>query len=146
MPLNSLRFGEIVKSLAIEKYRGSKGAKDIVSVLSLDIGSAHMHFADGVGYFYCFSGICCQLLDLARTYYIVPIIQYTARDINDYGLPVQVKYLSLSPSAYESDLLLKQSIAQKTGTSIDKQDMLITCTDESYQKLVFQTLGPCIMA
>ena len=51
MALMGLKIGEKVKSKAIERFRGAKGVQDVVSVLSLDIHSAHIHYGEGVGYF-----------------------------------------------------------------------------------------------
>lgn len=147
MGLRSLKWGETIPSSGVERYRGSKNVNDIVAIPIMNVQGAHINYLEGLGYFYNLPGSIMSKVvpKLPSTKYIVPIVQYTSRDgINDYGAPVTMKYLSLNPDGYESDLMLKQEIEVKKGSSLDKMDLLITCTDDQYQKLTFQVLGPSV--
>lgn len=138
-PFQPINLGDTVRPIAIEKFKGAKGSTEVVSVLSRKINAATVHYALGAGYFFCFKGACCQNLGLPQIRYIVPILVYNVVKFpREYGAPLLVKYLSLGKDAYESDLLVKEQISG----DVTKIDLAITCTDEKYQKLKFDHIGP----
>ena len=140
MALTGLKFGARVKSKAVERYKGAKGVSDVIAILSLDIASAHVHYGEGVGYFYCFGGVCCEALGLPATKYIIPVAHYTRRSRDDWGGPVTVKYLSLGTEMYESGLVAKNDILNRDGKQLTDVDLQVTCTDEQYQRISFDVL------
>lgn len=136
-----IELGTTLKPIAIERYKASENHQDVIAVVSRKIGGVQMHYREGIGFFYCFGGQCCEDLGLAQVRYILPVLVYSGlRDIRrrDYGLPVTMKYMALGRDAYESQILTKEQI----NSNLHGQDLLVTCTDEQYQKLTFDVVGP----
>lgn len=141
-----ISIGDLVKPIAVEKFRGSEGTREVVAVMSTKVNAAGIHFSPGMGYFYCFKGRCCQELGLAQLRYVIPLICYTVQETHPktqvptkWGSPMVAKYLALGKDAYESDLLVKHQLQG----DITKFDLLVSCVDDQYQKLKFEVMGPC---
>lgn len=141
-----IKIGDLVKPIAVEKYRGSEANRSVIAVMSTQANAAGIHFSPGMGYFYCFRGRCCQELGLAQLRYVIPIFEYTVLETNPkthvptkWGSPMVSKYLALGKDAYEADLLVKHEL----NGDITKSDLLVSCTDDTYQKLKFEVIGAC---
>ena len=80
---------------------------------------------------------------MPATKYIVPVVHYTRTSRDSYGLPVSVKYLTLGREMYESGLMTKQQILedQGHGKNLNDVDLMVTCTDEQYQRLTVDVLN-----
>jgi hypothetical protein len=136
--LMRIKLGDTIKPIAVERYKASKAANDVICVLTADISAAHLHFVKGIGGFYCFGGACCKFEGLPSIRYIVPILKYTMTDQRNfvYGAPVFVQYLSAAKERYE-EILRKNKI----NGDITSVDMLVSCQDEIYQKLSLEVLS-----
>jgi hypothetical protein len=139
--LMRIKLGDSIKPIAVERYKASKAASDVICVLTADISAAHVHFVKGRGGFYCFGGACCKFEGLPSIRYIVPILKYTMTDQKNfvYGAPVFVQYLSAAKERYE-EILRKNKI----NGDITAMDMLVSCQDEVYQKLSLEVLGKAV--
>jgi len=137
--LEEVDLGTKVVPAAIQKYRGALGVRDVISVVSRKIQVAKAHYQDGVGYFHCFRGSCCENLGFAKIRYILPIVHYTG-DNKKYGMPVYLKFLFLAKEAYEEEFLVMDELRE----DITKLDILVTCSDEQFQKLNFKEVGPAV--
>lgn len=142
MGLVKIKLGEKVVPVKIERFRGSKGKTEVICLLSSDITAANTHYVDGIGHFHCFQGSCCQDNGLPNTRYILPIVRYTITNPQsmEYGAPVMVEYLPLGKESYEADFLVKHAIKARSGRSVSEFDIMVSCTDEAYQKLKFEFL------
>lgn len=140
MSFHQIELGDKLKSIAVERYKASEGHKDVIAVVSKKIAAVHMHYQEGVGFFYCFQGKCCEDLGLPSVRYILPVLVYTLRDIRtrDYGMPLSLKYMALGKDVYESQILSKLEISQ----DLNMKDLLVTCTDEGWQKITIDVIGP----
>lgn len=139
MGLKPINFGDEVRSIAIEKFRAAKGVNDIIAIPMRSIDVAYIHYHPNMGYFYCFQGECCQSFGLPSMRYILPMVQYTPAgpgDFRSYGEPLLVKYLAMGKDSYQA-MKLKDQV---TG-NITTKDLLVSCSDETYQKLTFEVLG-----
>lgn len=136
-----LKLGDTIKPIAVERYKASKNQKDVISILTPNIQAAHMHFTKGIGGYYCFEGACCHMEGLPTTRYIIPIVKYSMIDMAKfvYGLPVFVQYFSVAKDRY--DEILTKNRLNKDITSVD---LLVSCTDEAYQKITLDVMGPCL--
>lgn len=134
--MKTISFGDVVDPLEITRFKGKKDVPGIVSIISEDIKVAFMHYEEGIGYFYCFSEICCERLGLPSVKYIIPIIEYTLKDAQEfeYSSPIFVKYMSLTQERYQ-DLLKKDKILRRQNRNIFDVDLIVTCSDEVYQKI-----------
>jgi len=130
------QFGVKVSRYPIDRYKAKAGVADRISILSIDILVVKTHFEDGIGYFYCFGGECCQINGLPNIRYVVPAVQY---DTNKEGAIISpkfdVKYLMLGGDAYDA------FITQMAHIDLLNTDFLITCADEQYQKNTYQNIG-----
>jgi len=141
MSLTDLTFGDKVKPVAIERFKGEEGTPDVIGLMSSKIKASFTHYDPRTGYFYCFKGECCQNLGLPSVRYILPVVQYTllgkANDLAnlDYGAPITLKYLSLGKESYE-----KLKVKWDLNGDLTHKDLLVICDDAGYQKLSFEVL------
>lgn len=137
MPARSIKWGEKLPSATITKFRATKQAPSIISVISKEgILGAAIHYADGLGYFHCFEGVCCAQEGPAKVRYILPVVVYRVGNYQNYSVDmspgVEVQYLMLSEKDY---IALQQSDSM---IPLDECDFLVTCEDETFQTLRFQ--------
>jgi hypothetical protein len=82
-------------------------------------------------------GECCDVFGLPSVRYVFPLLQY---DTNDKGQVlsenVTCKIMSVGEGTYEQ-LCDINTILQEGGLDVTKTDLLVTCTDETYQKVTF---------
>lgn len=128
---STIQFGQKVSRYPVEKMRFSKNSKELISILRPKPVMKKLHYHEDVGSFFCFEGACCEHLDLPRVRYIFPTIVY---DTNKKGKPistnVELKAWQVSDETYESII----SISEMNGP-VDTFDILVTCTDEQFQKV-----------
>jgi hypothetical protein len=136
-----IKLGDTVKPIAVERYKGSKGQKEVVSILTNNISAVHMHFTKGIGGYYCFGGACCKLEGMPAVRYIIPIVKYSVTNPAQfiYSSPVFVQYLAVGKERYD-EIVLKDKI----NKDITAVDMVVSCVDDQYQKLSFEVLGPAL--
>jgi len=136
--MQKIKIGDKIKPIGIARYRGTRGGRDVVSIISNEARVVTMHYYPSLGYFYCNKSICCKEIGLPMVRIIVPVLTYTVKEYpRKYGAPVSLYYLSLSQSAYEKSIVEIDQIVE----GITKIDLSISCEDEKYQSLIFNQLG-----
>lgn len=125
-----------VSRFPVERAKFNKGQRAMISILSDEVIVAKTHYDEDIGSFLCFSGACCQT-DLARVRYVFPIMQY---ETDAKGKPINtvVKNKALVVGQDTYDTLL--DIRDLKG-SLTQFDLLVSCSDEQYQKISLQEAG-----
>jgi hypothetical protein len=141
--LNSLpgvvvgKTGIEVSRFPVERIKFTKGQKALVSILSSQVIVAKTHYDEDVGNFLCFGGACCEK-DLARVRYVYPIVKYeTDSKGKVVGRELKNMALVLGPDQYDTIRDIEDLKGDITGF-----DLLVTCSDEQFQKISIQEAGP----
>lgn len=141
-----IEVGEIgvkVSKVPIERYKASASKVDRISFLTKRVIPIKYHFIEGVGSVMCFHGKCCEIGGVPQVRYLFPIAVYqTDAEGNISGNKVELKILSAGEDLYKSITTINKGTAQYGG--IDHGDMLVTCTDEKYQKISLTFAGPAV--
>lgn len=131
-------FGAEMPKQGVQKFTAKKG-QTIIKILST--AQEHFlfsktHYLEGVGYFHCFGGSCCQACadagDKGSTSEraILPIAVYKP---SLSGVPtLEFAYLPLSEQKYSALVNMNENIGVVTN-----YDIIIDCEDEKYQKYTF---------
>ena len=136
-------IGVKVSKVPIERYKASASKVDRISFLTKRVIPIKYHFIDGVGSVMCFHGKCCDIGGVPQVRYLFPIAVYqTDAEGNISGSKVELKILSAGEDLYKSITTINKGTAQYGG--IDHGDMLVTCTDEKYQKISLTFAGPAV--
>lgn len=127
-----------VSRFPIERIKFTKSKKDRIAIISSKVIAVKTHYIEGIGSFLCFDGICCTLADTPRVKYLFPVIQY---ETDTKGRPISkvvtLKVLAVGPEQYEQLVTIQQ-----VSDDITSQDIIVTCTDDNYQKCTFTAAGP----
>lgn len=136
-------IGMKVSRVPIEKYKASASKVDRIGFITQKVIPVKFHFIDGVGSVLCNGGKCCELQGTPTIRYLFPIVEYqTDSEGNVTGGKVALKMLSAGEDLYKTiQTIAKGSMAQG---GIDKVDLLVTCTDEHYQKITLVQAGPAL--
>lgn len=136
-------IGMKVSRVPIEKYKASASKVDRIGFITQKVIPVKYHFIDGVGSILCTGGKCCELQGTPTIRYLFPIVEYqTDADGNVTGGKVSLKMLSAGEDLYKSiQTINKGSMAQG---GIDHVDLLVTCTDEHYQKITLVQAGSAL--
>lgn len=138
---------ETIKSSNVEGYKAKEGTTDRIAVINpslVVVGRAH-YGGDGVGYVLCKSeysieggaevlvrkGLCCNHMPEAKVRIAVPIIKYATKPNGELIKPLQMEYLIWRINDEKFTQL--RTVHKEWG--LDKHDIIISCTDEQYQKL-----------
>jgi hypothetical protein len=136
-------IGVKISKVPIERYKASVSKVDRISFLTKRVIPVKYHFIDGIGSVMCFHGKCCEIGGVPQIRYLFPIAVYqTDADGNLSGSKVELKILSAGEDLYKSIITINRGTAQYGG--IDHGDMLVTCTDEKYQKISLTFAGAAI--
>lgn len=131
--------GTVISRFAVEKARFTVQSKARISPITDQIIVIKTHFSEvqGLGSFICFGGQCCRHEGIPTVRYIVPIVRY---DTNKKGAPISREIKNqvwvIGQNTYEALMDLKEINGTITGI-----DLLVTCTDEVYQKLTLMPAG-----
>lgn len=146
------KLGDRVSQFPLEKIVMSKGQKILGGIISKSIRIVKIHYGPGMGYFHCFEGPCCDAFGLPGVRYSFPWVQYNTDLRGDLIVPEEeltvaemdfTKMLVMGKDDYEN-VLTKQSLLEKRGSDITKQDMLVSCTDAEYQKRDYDIAGDAL--
>jgi len=150
-----------VKAYDFELYKGRKGQTDRIALLTTPIG-ARTHFSkiNNLGYFICNSvfklvigpdqkkmeipenlAICCQKCDAPRKRFIAPLIKYTT---TPDGKPTSQLGFSLMAWKYTDDKFITLR-ALDSEFPLNSHDILVTCTEEQYQRLTIQACAQSLV-
>lgn len=136
-------IGVKISKVPIERYKASTAKVDRISFITKKVIPVKYHFVDGVGSIICFHGRCCDVAGVPSVRYLFPIAVYqTDADGNVSGKNIELKILSAGEDLYKSIVTINKGTAQYGG--IDHADMLVTCTDDQYQKISLTFAGPAI--
>jgi hypothetical protein len=139
-------IGEIgmkVSRVPIEKYKASASKIDRIGFITTKVIPVKTHYFEGKGSIMCFHGKCCELGGNPAVRYLFPIAVYqTDTEGNVCGSKVSLMMLSAGEDLYKTIQTLHKGSASMGG--IDHVDLLVTCTDEKYQKLSLVQAGPSI--
>lgn len=133
-------IGIEVSRLPVERAKFTKDSRALISILSKQVIAVKTHYNESLGSYLCFGGKCCEVDGLVRVKYIFPCLVY---DTDKKGKPISktatYKALSIGKDQYD-DIMV---ISELQGDDITKVDILVSCSDEQYQKLSFQAAGDC---
>ena len=83
--------------------------------------------------------MCYEDLGLPSVRYLLPIVVYeTDAKGACISTNLENKVLALGKDSYEAILIVKDNFGDITNS-----DLIITCSDETYQKLQIQAMGVC---
>lgn len=134
-------FGDLVTPFAIERLIMGQDQKVIVGIISKTIEIVKVHFIPGIGFVQCFEGQCCADHGLPSVRNGLPIMKYTTDGkMTITGDEMDFMMLSIGNTDYK-DLMTKDEILKSQGSDLTKKDLLVTCTDSTYQKKKFDVLG-----
>jgi len=130
-------FGTEVQRYPINRFKASVGPTYRIGIIDRRIAIVRTHWMDDFGYFYCFSGKCCENSGIPSVRYIVPIVLYDTDMIGQIiSAKFDIMYMSLAEDEYKALKTLDSNIP------IDTLDFLLTCSDQQYQKIHMQNVGP----
>lgn len=133
-------MGLRVSKVPIEKYKGSTQRLDMISFLTSKVTAIKTHYFDNVGNILCFDAKCCELGGFPNVRYLFPIVVYhTDGEGNVISPKLDIKVLSAGEDFYKTIQTIHRASRESGG--IDHIDLLVTCTDEQYQKLTLSQAG-----
>lgn len=136
-------IGVKVSRVPIDRYKASASKIDRIGLLINKVIPIKTHYLEGVGSIICFHGKCCEVAGSPMVRYLFPIVVYsTDSDGNITSGKVSLMMLSVGEDTYRTLITLSKSCAHVGG--LDHVDLLVTCTDETYQKMTFVNAGPAV--
>lgn len=136
-------IGVKISRVPIERYKASTAKVDRISFLTKRVIPVKYHFIEGIGSVMCFHGKCCEISGVPQIRYLLPIAVYqTDTDGNISGNKVELKILSAGEDLYKTIITLNKGTERYGG--IDHIDVLVTCTDDQYQKISLTFAGEAV--
>lgn len=120
----------------VERMKFTKGSKSMISILSDQVVVCKTHYKEGLGNFLCFGGECCDR-DLPRIRYVFPIAVY---DTDAKGKPISTEMRNAAFVVGKDTYDALMDIRDLKG-SLSQFDLLVSCSDEQYQKITIQEAG-----
>lgn len=134
-------IGVKVSKVPIERYKAASAKVDRIAFITKRVIPVKFHYMEGIGSILCNGGKCCEINGVPQVRYLFPIALYqTDAEGNFSGNKVELKILSAGEDLYKTIVNLNKGIAQYGG--IDHADLLVTCTDDQYQKISLTYAGP----
>lgn len=134
-------IGAKISRVPIEKYKASSLKIDRIGFITNKVIGIKFHYIEGAGSIICFGKKCCEVGGMPQVRYLFPIVVYsTDNDGNVTGKKVDLRILSAGEDLYKSIQTIARGAEQQGG--IDKIDMMVTCTDDKYQKISLSYAGP----
>jgi hypothetical protein len=147
------KLGDKLIRQPIEKYKASTQKTDRIALISQEHLTVKYHYIEGVGYLACISSlnsdgvisrnaVCCQMSDV-QVRHLYPIAIYTTdNDGNIVGKKIEVRVLVVSADLAKNLENIHRANHQMGG--IEAVDLLVTCTDDKYQKLNISSAGEAL--
>lgn len=133
-------IGTRVSRIPIEKYKASTTKIDRISFLSSNIMAVKMHYLEEKGSFLCFGKKCCEICGIPTVRYLFPVVVYqTDRDGTLVGSKINLNILSAGEDLYKNIQTIAKGAESAGG--ITAIDLLVTCTDDKYQKITLAYVG-----
>jgi hypothetical protein len=135
-------LGEVKMSrIPIERFKASTTKISRIGFISKKVIGVKYHYHDDCGSIVCFNGKCCEIIGLPNPRYLFPVVEYsTDNDGNIAGKKLALRMLSAGEDLHKTILTINTGSAASGG--IDCVDLLVTCTDDKYQKLTLTPCGP----
>lgn len=135
-------MGMKVSRIPIERYKASTQKVDLISFVTSQVIAVKYHyFKDKVGSVLCFGKKCCEMGGIPVVRYLFPVIVYnTDNEGSIVNSKLDIKILSAGDDLYKTIRIIN-SAAKPLG-GIDNVDILVVCTDDTYQKITLTTSGP----
>lgn len=134
-------IGAKISRVPIEKYKASSMKTDRIGFITNKVIGIKFHYIEGAGSIICFGKKCCEVGGMPQVRYLFPIVVYsTDSDGNVTGKRVDLRILSAGEDLYKSIQTIARGAENQGG--IDKIDMMVTCTDDKYQKISLSYAGP----
>jgi hypothetical protein len=137
-------------------YKGRKGFVDRIYLLNpKSMKAARSHYQEGKGYFLCHSkfeivggqevcsnpAICCQKLEESKKRFAAMVLQYTVGPDGKLVNPLSFTFKLWRIS--DDRFVMLRDIHNEFP--LDKHDLVVRCTEESFQKLTIQASASCIV-
>jgi hypothetical protein len=136
-------MGTKVSKVPIDKYKASTAKVDRISFLTKKVIALKFHYIPEVGSIVCFGGKCCEVGGTPQVRYLFPVAVYaTDNEGNISGKKIELKILSAGDDLYKSIQTINNGTKQNGG--IDHVDLLVTCTDDKFQKISLTYAGPAV--
>lgn len=136
-------IGTKVSKVPIDKYKASTAKVDRISFLTKKVMAVKFHYIQDVGSIVCFGGKCCEIGGTPQVRYLFPIAVYqTDSEGQISGKKVELKILAAGDDLYKSIMTINNGTKQYGG--IDHADLLVTCTDDKFQKISLTFAGPAV--
>lgn len=136
-------MGTKISRNPIERYKASTQKIDRIAFITNSIMGIKYHYVEGNGSLICLGGKkckCCETMGAPAVRYLFPILKYsTDSDGNIVSKKTELRVLSASEDLYKSITTISRGAASMGG--IDFVDLLVTCTDDQYQKITLNTVG-----
>lgn len=132
-------IGLEVSRYPVDKIKFNTTSRSLINIVTPRVIAVKTHYMDGLGNIICNGKTCCDVEGAPRVKYVFPVVVY---DTDKKGRPVSksldFKALAVGAETYES-IMTKHDL-QGDITSVD---LLVTCTDEGYQKIQLDVAGEC---
>ena len=139
--LKGVHVGDIgleISRFVVDKLKFNTNQKTLIALVSPQVIAIKTHYLEGLGSVLCHSGACCEY-DNPRIRYCFPVVVYdTDRKGKPVSRKIQFKCLVVGKEAYESIMTKHELCGDISGV-----DLLVTCTDEAYQRIQLDTAGDC---
>jgi hypothetical protein len=133
-------IGTKISRVPIEKYKASTQKIDRIGFVSKQLIGVKSHFLEDAGSILCFGKKCCEVAGLPQVRYLFPIVIYsTDNEGTIVGKKIELKILTAGEDLYKSIITINRGLAPQGG--IENADMLVTCTDDKYQKITLSPIG-----
>jgi hypothetical protein len=127
-----VEFGTVISRYVFERFKAKKDIKSRICVLTSKVIPLKTHYRQGVGSFVCFEGKCCELEGYPKLRYCIPIVVYNT---DNNGKPIskdlKIQILSVGDESYQNLISINEEFP------ITKHDIVVSCSDEKFQKLTF---------
>ena len=133
-------IGTKISRVPIDKYKASTQKTDRIGFVTKQVIGVKSHYIEDSGSILCFGKKCCELQGMPSVRYLFPIIVYsTDNEGTIVGKKVDLKILSAGEDLYKSIITISRGMAAQGG--IDGCDLLVTCTDDKFQKITLSPIG-----
>lgn len=131
--------GTKVSRFPIERIKFTANKKERISIITDKVVIVKTHYVEDVGSIICNGSLCCEECGLPSVRYVFPIVHYEGTDKKGSLVTsdISVKCLAVGKDNYEELL----TIMENKG-SLTQFDLVVTCSDETYQKCSFTEAGP----
>lgn len=144
--LDGIEVGDIgmkISRVPLEKYKASVTKIDRIGFVNTKVIAIKTHYIEDVGSILCFGKKCCEIDGMPSIRYLFPIVVYsTDNEGTVVGAKLDLKILSAGEDLYKSIITISRATAAQGG--IDNVDLLVTCTDDKYQKITLNQAGPAM--